>query len=175
MKHTKRFKLYLLSIALVLFSGCGTTNVACTPTIPDSITKIGCDKPFIIGTTTKDEVQEKLGGTIFIYKKPKNVTKLVYINSEDVSLASRAFAGKKGYKINLELWFDDKNILVKKKYTNNRKYVHPEMMETYTNVLQKAPARPAGGYGSMTTPVGAIGNMFKTPEQISKEEINKSK
>ena len=174
MKYITELKLYfLLSIALVVFSGCGTTKIACTPTIPDSVSKIGCDKPFIVGKTTKDEVQEKLGGTIFSYKKPDNVTKLVYINAEEVSIASRAFAGKKGNSIKLELWFNDNNILIKKKYTNDPKYIHPEMMETYSDAMKQAPTRPAGGYGSVTTPVGAVGNMFKTPKEISEEEINK--
>lgn len=163
MKYTRELKLYAsVAMAMIVLSGCGaTTAVSCTPTIPDSITKVGCDKPFIIGTTTKSEIEEKLGGTLFIYKKPNNISKVVYVYSEGVSAAKRTFLGQKGLRINLELWFDDKNILMKKKYNNDANYQHPEMMETFNKVMENAPENAKGGNGSIVGPVGAIQNLFK--------------
>jgi hypothetical protein len=149
-------------VSIMILSGCtSTTGVSCTQTIPNSISKVGCEKPFIVGQTTKTEVEEKLGSTLFIYEKPNGVTKLVYLYAEDVSLGKRAFLGVKGLRINLELWFDKNGVLIKKKYNNDANYHHPEMMETYNNIIKNGPENAKGGNGSFVSPVGAIQNLLK--------------
>lgn len=161
--NLKSLSLSAIIVFSINFSGCSTatTTVACTQTIPNSISKVGCDSAFIIGKTSKSEVEEKLGATMFSYKKPNNTTKLVYLYSEHIAAIKRSLTGAKGLKIILELWFDKNGILFKKKYSNDPHYQHPEMMETYNNALKLAPERPKGGYGSITSPLGVIQNIFK--------------
>ena len=147
-------------VTSVVFIGCGTPSVPCQDTIPSSISKLGCDKALIIGKTTRSEIEESFGGTIFEYKKPNDVVKVAYKYVEHVSHASQAFAGRKPLRINLELWYDKNNILIKKKYNNDPSYHHPEMTQDYNSMMNNLPVQK-GGYGSMTTPLGAMNNMFK--------------
>ena len=162
MNFEQNIKLAVMTaIAMVLFSGCGAKSISCTTTIPNSISKVGCDKPFILHETTMQEVEENLGGTLFKYEKADDVTKLVYLYSEDISIASRAFLGTKGAKAVLELWFNKQGILIKKKYSNSPNYHHPELLETYNSVIENGPENAKGGNGSITTPIGAMQNLFK--------------
>lgn len=148
-------------ILSIVFSGCmSKTSVACNSSMPSSISQVGCDKPFIIGKTTRSQVEDNIGGTIFQYKKANDVSKVAYVYTEETSMAARAWGGKKPLKINLELWYDKNNVLIKKKYNNDSSYYHPEMMEGFANITKGLPANN-GGNGSITTPFGAIQNAFK--------------
>ncbi len=136
----KAFLLSLVVTSMFIFTGCagGPGGSAISMEMQgqaSTIDDLESADQFTVGQMTEENVLEELGGAQYTFKKENNITKHVWVSSKMVigsnsnmlnPFSSMSMKGKQLSK-SLILKFDEKKVLVYKKFITRNGYMDPDV------------------------------------------------